>query len=75
MKIKGTSSYILVEIDGKTVKIQGEMIINGFVAYADTIKHWESPNENESIDEQTKQRIVEEVSAQINDDNYKIIFE
>jgi hypothetical protein len=37
MKIKGTSSYIKVEIDNKIVKIQGEMFVGGFLAYSDSI--------------------------------------
>jgi hypothetical protein len=38
MKITGTSSYIKVEIDGKVAKIQGKMIVNGFVALKDMIE-------------------------------------
>lgn len=37
MKITGTSSYIEVELDGKIVKIEGEILVGGFVAYKDTI--------------------------------------
>ena len=43
MKITGTMSYIKVEIDEKVVKIDGEMIVGGFVAFKNTIKKWESP--------------------------------
>ena len=46
MKITGTSSYIKVEIDNKMVKIKGEMIVGGFLAYSDSIKNWESPHDN-----------------------------
>ncbi|WP_139815884.1 Imm74 family immunity protein [Serratia proteamaculans] len=43
MKITGTRSYIKIEIeiDGRTIKIPGEMIVGGFVAYKEGIKKWE----------------------------------
>lgn len=75
MNIRGTSSYILVDIDEKTVKIQGEMLVNGFVAYADTIQYWQPPHDDERIDESTKQHIIDKVSAQRNEAGYKITFE
>ena len=43
MKITGTMSYIKVEINGKTVKIEGEKGIGGFIAYKNTIRNWEPP--------------------------------
>ena len=55
MKITGTMSYIKVEIEGKIVKIQGEMIVGGFVAFKNTIKNWEPPYDNEIIDKVTNE--------------------
>jgi hypothetical protein len=75
MKIKGTSSYITVEIDDKTVKIQGEMVVGGFVAYADTIKNWEPPFDNIKIDEATKAKIINGVVNESQNFGYKIQFE
>jgi Immunity protein 74 len=75
MKITGTSSYIKVEIDSKTVKIQGEMLIGGFLAYSDTIKNWEPPYENVMIDDVTKAKIIKEVIDETKDSNFKIEFE
>lgn len=75
MKIKGTSSYITVEIDNKTVKIQGEMLVNGFVAYADTIKHWEPPYQRIEIDENTKAKIIRDVIDETKNSNFVIQFE
>lgn len=75
MKIHGTSSYITVEFDHRTVKIQGELIVNGFVAYVDTIKHWEPPYDKEEIDENTKAQIIKEIINETKDSNFKILFE
>jgi hypothetical protein len=75
MKIKGTSSYITVEIDNKTVKIQGEMLVNGFVAYADTIKYWEPPYQYIEIDETTKAKIIKDVIDETQNSNFVIQFE
>ncbi|ARU60013.1 hypothetical protein CBW65_02235 [Tumebacillus avium] len=75
MKITGTSSYIKVEYDNKTVKIQGEMTVGGFIAYSDTIKNWESPHENLAIDDVTKSKIIKEVIAETKNSKFIIEFE
>lgn len=75
MQIKGTSSYITVEIDHKTVKIQGEMLGNGFLAFADTIKHWEPPYQNIEIDEATKAKIIQDVMDETKNSKFVIQFE
>jgi hypothetical protein len=75
LKIKGTSSYITVEIDDKTVKIQGEMLAGGFLAYADTIKHWEAPYEDVIIDENTKAKIIKDVMDETGNSDYEIQFD
>ena len=75
MKITGTSSYIKIEINGKAVKIQGEMIVNGFVAYKNTIENWEQPYDNIKIDDITKQNIINAVINEYKNSNFKILFE
>lgn len=75
MKIFGTSSYIIVESQQRTVKIQGEMVVNGFVAYEDTIKHWEAPYDDIEIDEATKAKIISEVINETKNSNFVIQFE
>ena len=75
MKITGTSSYIEVEIENKVVKIQGEMIVNGFVAYSNTIAHWEQPYEHILIDREIKERIIKEVTDYSKNLNFRITFE
>lgn len=75
MKITGTSSYITVEIDNKIVKIQGEMLVNGFLAYSDTIKHWEPPYEHLIIDCQSKREIIDAVMNESKGSHFKIEFD
>jgi uncharacterized protein len=75
MKITGTSSYIKVEYDNKTVKIQGEMIVGGFLAYSDSIKNWESPHDNTAIDDLTKNAIIKAVIAETKNSKFIIEFE
>ncbi len=75
MKITGTSSYIKAEIDGKVVKIEGEMLVGGFLAYSDTIKNWEKPYENIAIDATTKSKIINAIIEETKNSNFKIEFE
>lgn len=32
MKITGTNSYIILDIDGWKIKVEGEMVVGGFFA-------------------------------------------
>ena len=75
MEITGTRSYIKVGMDGRTVKIRGEMLVGGFVAYMDTIIHWEPPYEHIMIDEKDKTEIVRRVIQETKDSDFKIEFE
>ncbi|PJI09063.1 MULTISPECIES: Imm74 family immunity protein [Clostridium] len=74
VKITGTRSYIKVEMNGKTVKIPGEMIIGGFVAVKKAIKEWEKPAK-EVIDEETKEKLIREVVSKTKDSYMVITFE
>lgn len=75
MKITGTRSYIKVEIGGKVVKIEGEMIIGGFVACKNTIKNWEPPYNNEIISDEMKQEIIDKVIDKTKNSHLVITFE
>ena len=68
-------SYIKVEINGKTVKIEGEKIIGGFIAFKNTIRNWEPPYENEVIDENLKQEIMKKVTDETKNSHLEITFE
>lgn len=75
MKITGTSSYIKVEVNNKTVKIHGEMIVGGFLAYSDSINNWEPPNDKIFIDEFTKKELIQAVIDKTKNSDFKIEFE
>ncbi|WP_040214615.1 Imm74 family immunity protein [Clostridium polynesiense] len=75
MKITGTMSYIKVEIDEKVVKIEGEKIIGGFVAFKDTMKNWESPHDDDVIDDKLKQEIIDRVTNETKNSHLVITFE
>ncbi|BCN32373.1 Imm74 family immunity protein [Anaeromicropila herbilytica] len=74
IKITGTRSYIDVEVDGKEVRIQGEMIVGGFVAYKKSMVKWNSPKD-ELIDDETKQYIIKKVVEKTKDSHMVIVFE
>ncbi|HLP12189.1 MAG TPA: Imm74 family immunity protein [Flavobacteriales bacterium] len=76
MKITGTSSYILVEIDNKVLKISGELTATpAFYADLSSIKNWEIPFESVQISESERQSIVAEILAYCSDKEMKIYFE
>lgn len=75
MNITGTMSYIKVQLDGKVVKIDGEMIVGGFIAFKDSISKWEPPYEDEIIDDNTKQEIIDGVINQTKNSHLVITFE
>ena len=75
MILGGTNSYIRVELFGKIVKIQGELLMNGFIAYKKSITKWESPNDNETIDDKTKELIIQHVFEESQKADFKIEFE
>jgi len=75
MRITGTRSYILVEIDSRTVKIEGELTTTpAFYASVGSIKNWESPYQDVEISPAEKKEIIERVLAH-NNPEFKIIFE
>ncbi|MFD0671932.1 Imm74 family immunity protein [Cohnella sp. GCM10027633] len=74
MKITGTRSYIDVVIDEKEIRIFGEMIVGGFVAYKDSIKVWDKPT-GETIDEDTKNDIIRKVTEKTKNSHMVIVFE
>jgi hypothetical protein len=75
MKITGTRSYILVEFDYRTVKIQGELTITpAFYAYSNSIKNWEPPYDKTPITTDEKSEIIKAVIAAGNPE-FEIIFE
>lgn len=74
IKITGTNTYIDVEIDEKLVRIQGELVVGGFVCYKDSIKEWIIPFE-QSITEEEKEMIIQKVTEKTQGSHMVITFE
>ena len=75
MKITGTRSYILVEFDHRTVKIEGELTTPpAFYATISSIKNWENPYDSIPITEEEKKEIIRRILEE-NNPEFKIIFE
>ncbi|WP_235192683.1 hypothetical protein [Erwinia mallotivora] len=60
MKITGMSSYIILEHNGRKIKVMGEMIVGGFVADLSTIKGFEYPYEDEVLPDSIKSYFINE---------------
>lgn len=76
MKITGTSSYIRIDdFDGKSMLMEGEMIVTGFVAYKDTMTHWEEPNRHLPVTDEDREKIVQAVVAETKNKGFTIEFE
>lgn len=74
VKITGTNTYIDVEIDGRTARIAGEMIVGGFVCYKSSMKNWLVP-ENEPLTEDDKNEIIQKVTEKTAGSHMVITFE
>ena len=59
MKITGTRSYIDVEIDGKSIRISGELTTTPvFFANADSIQNWNPPNDSQPITDGERAQLI-----------------
>ena len=72
-KITGTNTYIDVELDGRTARIAGEMIVGGFVCYKSSMKNWLVP-ENEPLTEDDKKEIIQKVYTESNRKNGRFAY-
>lgn len=75
MKITGTRSYIKIEMEGKVLKIAGELTLGGFVADRETIKNWDPPHDGESIDDLLKQKIIDMIVEKSKNSHVVVTFE
>ncbi len=75
LKITGTLSYVKIEYDGKIIKVQGEMIVGGFIAYKNTMKTWEPPHQNELFNEDIKCKLISAVKDYCKDREFTVDFE
>ena len=76
MKITGTRSYILVEYDHRTLKIEGELTLTpAFYAVSNSIKNWEPPHEKDAITEAEKKEIILRILNNNIESQLKVYFE
>lgn len=75
MNITGTSSYIKIEYQNKIIKVQGEMLVGGFVAYKNTMISWEPPHDKEMFHPEMRDEIIKEVLKFCETNDFKIEFE
>lgn len=75
MKITGTSSYIKIEIESKILIIKGERLINGFLAYSDTLLKYEPPFDKEIIGIDEKLELINMIITEGKKNNFIIEFE
>ena len=60
IKITGTNTFIDVEIDGRIVRIHGEMGMGGFYCHKGSMQEWLVPA-GEKISEEDKKMIIQRV--------------
>lgn len=60
MKITGTRSYVMLDIDGRKIKAEGEMIVGGFIAEMKTMKKFEPPYESEPLTDAARKIYIDE---------------
>lgn len=69
VKIRGTPFYIRVSLDGRTVRIPGEQVSGGFIAFADGIAVWDMPKDI-PVTEEEKQQIIAAVEEKTKDSSF-----
>jgi hypothetical protein len=74
MKITGTRSNIFIEYEGKTIIMDGEMVVNGFYAETNTMR-WKPPFESVPISNELKNKIISDAIKETKDKDFKIFFE
>jgi len=67
MNITGTSSYVILDRDGRKIKAQGERVIGGFYAEINSMQQFEPPHEKRTV----TQVAVDEIKQQYMDEAIK----
>lgn len=60
MKITGTNSYIILDIDGWKIKAQGERGIGCFYAGIKSMRQFAPPHEKTPLTDEIKQKYIDE---------------
>lgn len=55
--------------------IEGEMIVNGFIAYKNSMTHWEEPNKNLIVTTEERDRLIKAVIDESKKKGFAIEFE
>jgi hypothetical protein len=50
----------MLDIDGKKIRAEGEMVVGGFVAETSTMKQFEPPYESEPVTDAVRQQYIDE---------------
>src|SRR5690242_19738247 len=71
--------YIRAEFDGRSVRVEGEMLVSGlgpadYVIERDSLRSWDEPN-SEPIDEGMKEHIISSVVAEMQKAGWKVLVE
>ncbi|MBR0099055.1 MAG: suppressor of fused domain protein, partial [Treponema sp.] len=74
VKITGTNTYIDVLIEGRTVRIQGEMIKGGFICHKKTLTNWLEPD-NSPLTEAEKEKIIRIIKEKTAGSHMQILFD
>ena len=74
MKITGTRSNIFIEYEGKTIVMDGEMVVHVFYAETNTMR-WKPPFESAPISNELKNKIISDAIKETKDKDFKIFFE
>jgi len=80
MIVEITRSYVRISVGEKTVKVEGEAYAPGygspnFVAYANSIRKWDPPDDAVEIDNETKAEILRLLRAGMDERNMTIEIE
>lgn len=76
MKISGTRSYILVEYDHRSIRIQGELTTTpAFYADIASIKNWEPPYEHASVTEEEKEELIRKITEETKHQKVPVYFD
>ncbi len=70
MILSTSRSNIKFEFDGKIINIECEAYLPGygspdFVIYSNSIRNWESPDENEEINDDQRKQILEALQFEL----------
>jgi hypothetical protein len=66
---------IIEDFEGKSIVVEGEMIVNGFVAYQSSMTHWREPNNHLLVTDEERERLIQAVLDDNKNKSFQIIFE